>query len=70
MDRLPNDAYELWRDNEVTHRFMMFVDKQIEDLKSVNRAGSSIERIAIEAIEVQSKIDCLRMIQSWRLDNE
>jgi len=64
---LTDDAYQLWQDNEVTHLFLEYVRQELSGLKSQDRvAGDSIEKIAINAIAVQSQIDCLEQILKWR----
>lgn len=67
MSRISDDAYMLWLENAVTHEFLEYISQELEVLKSQDRvAGDSAERIAFNAIAVQSQIDCLEKIQKWR----
>ena len=64
---LTDDAYQLWLDNAVTQQFLEHARQELSGLKSQDRvAGDSIEKIAFNAIAVQSQIDCLEQILSWR----
>lgn len=64
---LTDDAYQLWQNNEVTHLFLEYVKQELNGLRSQDRVSErSIEKIAIEAIAVQSQIDCLEKILKWR----
>ena len=67
MSRMTDDAYQLWLDNAVTQQFLEHARQELSGLKSQDRvAGDSIEKIAFNAIAVQSQIDCLEQILSWR----
>lgn len=64
---LTDDAYQLWLDNEVTQQFLGMANEKLSGLRSQDRVTTgSIEQIAFDAIAVQSQIDCLEQILSWR----
>lgn len=67
MRSLTDDAYQLWLDNEVTQQFLEMANERLSGLRSQDRVTTgSIEQIAFDAIAVQSQIDCLEQILSWR----
>lgn len=67
MRSLTDDAYQLWQDNEVTQQFLGMANEKLSGLRSQDRVTTgSIEQIAFDAIAVQSQIDCLEQILSWR----
>ena len=67
MQRLNEDAYPLWLENAVTSQFIEWARDELAQLKKQDRVASgSIERIAIDAIATQSRIDCLEQVLSWR----
>lgn len=71
MPKFNEDAYALWMDNAVTQSFMKDIDHQIKVLRESDRAsGSTIEDIAMRAIETQAQIDLLLEIQKWRPEND
>lgn len=64
---LTDDAYQLWLDNAVTQQFLEMANERLSGLRSQDRVTTgSIEQIALDAIAVQSQIDCLEQILSWR----
>lgn len=64
---LTDDAYQLWLDNAVTQQFLEMANERLSGLRSQDRVTTgSIEQIAFDAIAVQSQIDCLEQILSWR----
>ncbi len=64
---LADDAYDLWKDNQVTRAFFEHLKKELSSLEQQDRANArSIEEIAIDAIATQSQIDCIRSLISWR----
>lgn len=64
---LTDDAYQLWLDNAVTQQFLEMANEKLSGLRSQDRVTTgSIEQIAFDAIAVQSQIDCLEQILSWR----
>ena len=67
MRSLTDDAYQLWLDNAVTQQFLEMANEKLSGLRSQDRVTTgSIEKIAFNAIAVQSQIDCLEQILSWR----
>mgnify|MGYP000697916587 FL=1 len=67
MRSLTDDAYQLWLDNAVTQQFLEMANEKLSGLRSQDRVTTgSIEQIAFDAIAVQSQIDCLEQILSWR----
>jgi|JI9StandDraft_2_1071091.scaffolds.fasta_scaffold156979_2 hypothetical protein len=67
MRSLTDDAYQLWLDNAVTQQFLEMANERLSGLRSQDRVTTgSIEQIAFDAIAVQSQIDCLEQILSWR----
>ena len=66
MTNLTNDALAMWKESEVTARFLSDIAQQLKEVISECSQGSTIEQIAIGAIRRDEAITILENVLYWK----
>lgn len=67
---ITKDAYELWKDNIVTKRFLLEMEKDLLEAQADASAAwrESIEKIALDCVKNAERCDTLDMVLEWKPD--
>lgn len=66
QNQIPQDAYDAWKDNPVTRRFMLDMYYQILESALTNLPGLTTEELARSAIKRNEEKDCLEAVIDWK----
>ena len=59
------DAYALWKQNQVTRRFMLEIELDLLETQSKTIMSSTIEQIAINEIKRSEHAETLEAVLDW-----
>ncbi len=60
-----SDAFSLWKNNSVTRKFLLEVEKDLLETQAQARAGQTIEAIAINELKRSEHCDTLEAVLEW-----
>lgn len=64
------DQFAIWKDNDVTRRFLLEIEKDLLETQAQTIISSSIESIAINEIKRSEHAETLEEILDWNPTNE
>lgn len=60
-----SDAFSLWKNNSVTRKFLLEIEKDLLETQAQARTGQTIEAIAINEIKRSEHCDTLEAVLEW-----